>query len=376
MKKSSIVALVCALFLGQNVMAQNTNEITYVEDASQGYLFNRFRDNWFITAEGGANIYFSPSDSKRSLSDRFAPAASLYVGKWFSPLLGIRMGASYMDTKGVANTPNSYGLVWDGFAGPEMYNDAYKTNVSHIGFNGDVMLNLTNWWCGYKPSRIYNLTAYLGGAYYWTFVQKGKVVNDVVERDGWEKGPNTAVALRGGIINSFNVSKQVQLSLDLRYSCMVGHADGGNDAGSRHNNDLAAFLGVTYLFPNRTWNAPVVPVCPEPENCDALRARLAAADSRIADLENQLRECLDRPVTEKVVEEGPMTTIYFPIGVSRLTRIDNNVLKAIGNVMQSNPDQKYVITGWADNYTGTDAINTRLRNARAESVKKVLVRSA
>lgn len=71
-----------------------------------------------------------------------------------------------------------------------------------------------------------------------------------------------------------------------------------------------------------------------------------------------------------------MTTIYFPIGVSRLTRIDNNVLKAIGNVMQSNPDQKYVITGWADNYTGTDAINTRLRNARAESVKKVLVRSA
>lgn len=105
-------------------------------------------------------------------------------------------------------------------------------------------------------------------------MQKGKVVNDVVERDGWEKGPNTAVALRGGIINSFNVSKQVQLSLDLRYSCMVGHADGGNDAGSRHNNDLAAFLGVTYLFPNRTWNAPVVPVCPEPENCDALRARL------------------------------------------------------------------------------------------------------
>jgi outer membrane protein OmpA-like peptidoglycan-associated protein len=35
----------------------------------------------------------------------------------------------------------------------------------------------------------------------------------------------------------------------------------------------------------------------------------------------------------------------------------------------------FVLTGWADNYTGTEAINARLRAKRAEGVKDLLVRS-
>ena len=42
--------------------------------------------------------------------------------------------------------------------------------------------------------------------------------------------------------------------------------------------------------------------------------------------------------------------------------------------MQNNPDKKYVLTGWADNYTGNEEINTRLRNARVDGVKNFLVR--
>ncbi|MDE6041202.1 MAG: hypothetical protein K2F99_06440, partial [Muribaculaceae bacterium] len=34
-----------------------------------------------------------------------------------------------------------------------------------------------------------------------------------------------------------------------------------------------------------------------------------------------------------------------------------------------------VLTGWADNYTGTDNINMRLRKNRADNVQKVLVRN-
>ena len=43
--------------------------------------------------------------------------------------------------------------------------------------------------------------------------------------------------------------------------------------------------------------------------------------------------------------------------------------------MMSNPDKKYVLTGWADNYTGTDNINMRLRKNRAEGVAKLLVKT-
>lgn len=42
--------------------------------------------------------------------------------------------------------------------------------------------------------------------------------------------------------------------------------------------------------------------------------------------------------------------------------------------MQNNPNKKYILTGWADNYTGNDEINTRLRNARVDGVKKYLIK--
>ena len=41
--------------------------------------------------------------------------------------------------------------------------------------------------------------------------------------------------------------------------------------------------------------------------------------------------------------------------------------------MQENPDKKYILTGYADNYTGTEEINARLRNARVDGVKNFLV---
>ena len=41
--------------------------------------------------------------------------------------------------------------------------------------------------------------------------------------------------------------------------------------------------------------------------------------------------------------------------------------------MKEKPEQKYVLTGWADNYTGTEEINARLRENRVNGVKNFLV---
>ena len=95
MKKTTLLALACAFGISFAAQAQEASqEVQYVEDPAQGYLFNRFKDNWFITGEAGANIYFSHGDSERKLGNRFAPTAGLYVGKWFSPIIGLRVGAS------------------------------------------------------------------------------------------------------------------------------------------------------------------------------------------------------------------------------------------------------------------------------------------
>lgn len=219
MKKTTLLACACAFVFGaQSLVAQESaQEVTYVSDPTQGYVFNRFKDNWFITAEGGADIYFANHGSHRDLADRFSPAASLYVGKWFSPLLGVRVGANFLALKGLATAPSFVGtngqtVKDDG----EMF---YKTKCNEVGPVFDVMLNLTNWWCGYKPNRVYNATVYAGGGMYVTMT---KHFNADGSSAGYKNAHDAIMSLRCGLINSFNVSKQVQLSLDLRWSLLEG----------------------------------------------------------------------------------------------------------------------------------------------------------
>lgn len=93
MKKITFLAGLCALFFAPTLAAQetvveevvNVQDVQYVEDPTQGYVMNSFWDNWFITGQVGANVYFSKHDGLRSFQDRFSPAANLYIGKWFTP---------------------------------------------------------------------------------------------------------------------------------------------------------------------------------------------------------------------------------------------------------------------------------------------------
>lgn len=360
MKKSSILAFGLALLAGSAV-AQNAQEVTYVEDPSQGYLFNKFSSNWFIQAEGGVAVGFTDNDSKRNFSDRFAPAASLYVGKWFSPIIGARLGADFLSVKGVGEGLGA--RPWE-----NQVDGLDKTKINYAGPGFDVMINLTNWWCGYKPNRVYNAYFYAGGALYWQMVKAPK--NEAATEFEWKDTQDKLISLRAGITQEFNLSRHFALGLDLRAVAFDNRADMNRKTAIVGE----ALLSATYKFGNTEWSAPVVPVCPPAENCDEYRARLQAADARIADLEAQLKACLSRPVEKQVVVKAPLATIYYPCGVYRLTSVDRKVLNSVANVMKADTSKKYTLTGWADNYTGTDAINTRLRENRVNTVKNQLVK--
>lgn len=362
MKKSSIFALGFALLAGTAV-AQNAQEVTYVEDPSQGVLFNDFKSNWFIQAEGGVAVGFTTSDQHRKFTDRFAPAASLYVGKWFSPILGARLGADFMGVKGLTDNYGALGArPWENeVKGYE------KTRLNYVGPGFDVMVNLTNWWCGYKPHRVYNAYFYAGGAYYFTLAKFPKANSKDFE---WKNAKDGVIALRAGLVQEFNLSDHFALGLDLRATALDNHTDEGHKTGIIGE----ALITATYKFGKTTWNAPIVPVCPPAENCDEYRARLQAADARIADLESQLKACLSRPVEKEVVTKAPLATIYYPINVYRLTSVDRKVLESVANVMKADTNKKYTLTGWADNYTGTEAYNKRLRENRVNTVKNQLVK--
>jgi outer membrane protein OmpA-like peptidoglycan-associated protein len=238
------------------------------------------------------------------------------------------------------------------------------------------MFNFTNWVRGYRPGRKYSLVLYGGAGGYWTYSK----VYDGTTSKGWKNIHDRVPAFRCGIINSYKVSDQVQLALDIRFIGMDNHPDEESAAWNKTHYVLQGNLGVTYLFKKREWYPPVVPVCPEipePENCDAYIARLQAADARIADLEAQLKECQEKPAPKAEVAKperpDPLATVYFPINVYKLSSKDEKMLRSISEVIKKNPTKKYILTGWADNYTGNDRINTNLRRNRVNSVHKALL---
>lgn len=386
MKKITLLACACALFLAPAVNAQ---EVQYVEDPAQGYIFNRMQDNWFIQAEGGVGVMMSYKDANMKLGKRFlAPKANLFIGKWFSPLLGVRIGGHFEQMKGATDTDRAIGFRTD--MGDQMKDDArgvYGQKFNRIGVTGDVLFNVTNWICGYKPGRFYNAVVYAGASTSWNFY------NDKADGTGsWKyKGANNGkegthdrnFALQAGLLNSFALGKHVDLLLDLRFDMIQEHMDG---AGRKTWIEYpSAMLGFAYKFGKTEWNAPVVPVCPQVRDntadLDALRNRLAQANDKIRSLENQLDDCRKKlkkcqdqgpgEVIKTVTTDAPLATIYYPRGKSYITPVQMEVVNAVADVM-NNENANYLLTGWADNYTGNDAINIKLRHDRVNGVKKTL----
>ncbi len=366
MKKITLLAFLCALFIVPSLKAQ---EVTYVEDPAQGYTFNKFKDNWFIMAEGGAGVLMSPFDKKADFSDRIGASFNLTFGKWFSPIIGLRLGADAYQAKGATPFTDALGVRFD----EDMTKGAYKQKMWQFGPTADVMINLTNWWCGYRPGRVYNAVFYAGFA---TNVVVAKENNGTKTDGDWKYAKSNNFSFRGGLLNTFTVSKHVDVLLDLRCDFIQEHFD--SYKASLRSGFGTVLVGFAYKFNKTEWNAPIVPVCPtykySDAEGDALVSRLQAADAKIASLEQQLRDCLNKkPEVKEVKSEGPLATVYFPIGSSKVTNVQGKLLAAVANAMQQSKDN-YVLTGWADNYTGTAKINSKLRTDRAKNVKTVLVK--
>ena len=186
-------------------------------------------------------------------------------------------------------------------------------------------------------------------------------------------------ALQAGLLNSFALGKHVDLLLDLRFDMIQEHMDG---AGRKTWIEYpSAQLGFAYKFGKTEWDEATCPTCPDcpPDltgELEALRNKLAQANAKIRDLENQLNDCLNWKKNHKCdnpgpSKEAPLATIYYPRGKSYITPVQMEVVNAVADVM-NNENDNYLLTGWADNYTGNDEINIKLRHDRVNGVKKAL----
>lgn len=371
MKKSVLLALAAVAISAAPAVAQ---EVTYEPDCSQGYLRNAAKDNWFITVEGGANMMFSKHDIVAPIKDRIGGNAAIYVGKWVDPNFGFRFGVNWMMPKGATTPDGEYRHA--GAAAFTGHNGTYyPEKFMGLGPEFDVMINLTNWWCGYRPGRVYNAVLHGGAGAYWTMQRAYKNGSTVAPAGGktdkqWQNAHYTQMFATLGLQNNFRLCEHVDFFIDLQYTMMDFKA---------LSHDAAVYAGFNFNLGKTTWDCPVTAVCPTwkytDAEGDALVAKLNAADRKIADLQQQLDACLKRPAAvEKVQDCEGLATVYYPINQYGLSAREKTILKSVASVMQENPNKKYVLTGWADNYTGTEEINARLRQQRVDGVKNYLVK--
>ncbi len=364
MKKISTVAMLLALFMAPVAMGATTEEKT-TTDESQGFLMNGFWDNWYISVDGGASVFFSPQDDALEFTKRIAPNAALNFGKWWTPIFGTRIGLDYMAGNAATNLSDAFGYQDALVVGTDdVHNQKFHGLRPHL----DGMVDLVNLFGGYSPTRVYSLIIYGGFGYGY----------------GWADGTPISdgfwcTELRGGLINAFHVSKHVDINIELKVSKYDSQfTREGSEGLGFANLNAGATIGIAYRFNKADWTAPVipvvVPVVPKYSDAegDALVAQLRDANKRIKDLEQQLADC-QTPVTQVIEGEEPAVTVYYDINKSTLRSGDIKVLKALAASMKADANVKYVITGYADSQTGTPEFNAKLREARAKAVYNALV---
>ena len=409
MKKSVLLGAVTLAMASSTAYAQVVEEVEevyvsvnqtaqvdkWVADCSQGRLINKNKDNWFITLEGGANMLFGRGDIHADIKDRIDGTGALYVGKWVTPNFGFRFGANYTMTKGATsarygNNFRKWNVSHPLVKGDEVQEGWYAQKWMGIGPEFDVMVNLTNWWCGYRPGRVYNAVVHGGaGAYWrWQYNQKGAPqynAGTVYYPDSkWHAAHNTIMFATLGLQNNFRLSKHVDFFIDLQYQII-------DEPVLEH--DANVYLGFNFNLGKTDWNCPVVPVCadvtPLKDEINRLKGDVRNLDSKNRSLQAELDACRananKKTTTSKnvyidaqgnqvtVVNSSQLVTIYYPINQYDLSAREKKVLQAVADVMMANPGTSYDIVGWADNYTGTSEYNDVLREKRANGVRDYLV---
>jgi outer membrane protein OmpA-like peptidoglycan-associated protein len=165
--------------------------------------------------------------------------------------------------------------------------------------------------------------------------------------------------------------------------------------GFKFNSNKALFslnLGVNYKFgtSNGTHNFAKEQLRDQAE-IDALNAKLNAAqadanaakansaslDSKIADLQKSLNDCMNRPATNaiavKAAKANLQPSVIFKQGKYNVERSQEANVEMIAKYMQNNKDAKIKISGYASP-EGPAALNQTLSEKRAEACKDILVK--
>jgi outer membrane protein OmpA-like peptidoglycan-associated protein len=351
------------------------------------WVANKPNSNWFFSLEGGAAYFLTEDYAKVDFKDNLKPTVGFSVGKWFSPVWGLRLNATAATLLGTPNkgtgtwyvgqnhpgvngknSPSSYLIVNDAASKAfvidrfldkdEAYKeDGYRYEFSYAGASLDFLVNLKNLFTHYNPKAFFNPVVHLGVGYANTFREK-------------ERSSINSVLAKGGLQFNFRLGDRWDLYLDAESLVLPEYFD--RQVGGDWTQDLVlnAKLGLTYRFNFRHFiKAPLA----DQALIDALNAEINELRNRPQVVCPPAVVCPE-PETVKVVEAAvvELTPVFFTIDSYVVRDAQLLSVAKAAQYLVDNPGSKIEIAAYADKKTGNPAHNLKLSENRAKAVANVL----
>jgi outer membrane protein OmpA-like peptidoglycan-associated protein len=396
MKKLFVLIAAAAFIAPASLFAQDVkvtrsedeNTITVVEETptatgkvvtttvmeKNSVFTNGFWHNWQLDLGLGTQLYYGDNDWKvaKKVPEMFVfPAIDLYLTKWVSPSFGVGLGANWAPFKGLYQTkPGHSNNPREANANfrPDkvtLYNNADpKYNSEGLALQKGSYLdvfalahaNLMNMFGGYKPDRFFEIDAYAGGGVVFGFSESGNA---------------PSASFNTGLINTFRLTEQLRLMLNIRGALVGDDFDGEaymDEPTKKHwlaNHKLDGIAGATVGL---TYNI----------GKEYSKWRLAERTS-VYQYDKETIEKIVKEVVEveKEVAKPEVPEVWFHINfiidrwdISKKELIN---IHAVSDLIKSTPNTKYLICGYADKQTATPAHNLMLSENRAKAVYNVMV---
>lgn len=317
---------------------------------------NSFWSNWFIQVGADMTVQnpYGANFLDNMWHDGRTYGVNLAVGKWFTPGLGLRLKANWEN-----------GLLEREHAFVTNYIADYDKGGYGM-VTGDVLFNLSNLFCGYNATRVWNFSLFTRAGVLRYF------------QDHTSYSP----VFGAGAESTWRLGKHVGIYLDLAYNLTTDPILPKGEYGYETLGFVAGEVGLTFNLGRATFDKAI-----SIEDYNALAARSAAAIAGLqAELDRsraenaQLRAELAKWANHKCKDAAPTqvvanaaTSVFFDINSSALNSKKDLVnLESLAATAKAT-GAKVEVVGSADSKTGSDAYNQQLSEARAQAVADELV---
>lgn len=328
-----------------------------------------FNPHRYGQVQGGAAYTIGETAFK----DLLSPAAAVSFGYQFTPVVGLRFGATGWQGKGNVVSPF----------------EVYK--IGYAQGQAELTVDLANLFGGYNHRRVFSPYLFVGGGVAYGFDNGAMKVTKTDPKAYfghlWEKHVVSPVG-RYGIGTGIRLSDAVALTLEVNGNLLNDKFNSKRVDNPDHQ--FNALAGLKFAFGKTTRPSQAyldelaakraqeeaeraARLAAERAEAERLAAERAAREREEAERLAAERAARERAEAERLAAEMSRRNTFFTINSAEISSEEAGKFDRYIDWLKANPGVRIVIEGYADKGTGTHGYNQKLSDRRAAAVKDFLV---